>query len=102
MTVRPPGNSPNWIDVEADGRSWRAIAFTANPESPNYAGDLPLEEIAASLAVACGHWGSGAEYLLQTVTALEAHGVHDPHLWELQERVADLIEAGHPHIFSAT
>ncbi len=96
MTVYPPGNLPRWIDVEAEGRVRKAIAFTANPDSPNYAGRLSPEEVAACLAQACGHWGTGADYLLQTVTALEAAGIHDPHLWELQERVAELIEARFP------
>jgi cation transport protein ChaC len=93
MTVRPPGNLPRWIDVEADGRLWRAIAFTANPESPNYVGRLSVDEVAACLSEACGHWGTGAEYLLQTITALERADIHDPGLWALQERVAELIEA---------
>jgi cation transport protein ChaC len=92
MTVRPPGNLPRWIDVQADDGHWRAIAFTANPDSPNYVGGLPLEEVAACLAEACGHWGSGAEYLLQTVVTLERQGIHDPLLWALQDRVAELIE----------
>jgi cation transport protein ChaC len=93
MTVRPPGNYPRWIDVEVAGRPAKAIAFTANPESPNYAGHLSVEEVAACLSQACGHWGSGAEYLLQTIVSLEREGIHDPHLWELQNRVAVLIEA---------
>lgn len=93
MTVRPPGNYPRWIEVRTEQGLGRAIAFTANPESPNYAGRLPFEEVADCLSQACGHWGSGAEYLLQTVTALEREGIHDTHLWALQERVAELIEA---------
>jgi cation transport protein ChaC len=75
-----------------------AIAFTANPESPNYAGTLELEEIAACLSQACGHWGSGAEYLYETVMALEAAGVHDPYLWALQDRVAGMIEERFPDL----
>jgi glutathione-specific gamma-glutamylcyclotransferase len=92
MTVRPPSNYPRWIDVQTQQGLGRAIAFTANPESPNYAGNLSLEEVAESLSQACGHWGSGAEYLLQTVIALEREGIHDPHLWALQDRVAEMIE----------
>ena len=85
MTVRPPGNLPRWIDVEVDGTDLsKAIAFTANPDSPNYAGGLSIEEVAACLAEACGHWGSGAEYLLQTIAALEREGIHDPYLWTLR------------------
>lgn len=94
MTVRPPSYIPRWIEVEVQGQpgTRSALAFTANPESPNYAGQLALDEVAACLSEACGHWGSGAEYLLQTVAALEREGFHDPYLWDLQERVAELIE----------
>ena len=101
MTVRPPGNRPRWIDVEAEGRVLRAIAFTANPESPNYAGGLSLEAVAACLSEACGHWGTGADYLLQTTMALEREGIHEPYLWALQERVAKLIEDRFPMLVDA-
>lgn len=101
MTIRPPSNLPRWIEVEAEGALRPVIAFTANPESPNYAGNLPFEEVAACLSEACGHWGSGADYLLQTVRALEAAGIQDPALWALQDRVAGLIEARFPDIVSA-
>ncbi len=93
MTVKPPGNFPRWIDVDIGGKIARAIAFTANPASPNYVGGLATEEIAQTLAKACGHWGSCADYLHQTVLSLDAAGIHDDYLWGLQERVAELIEA---------
>lgn len=101
MTVRPPSYIPRWIEVAVAGgpETRRAIAFTANPDSPNYAGALQPEEVAQCLAEACGHWGTGAEYLLQTVVSLEREGFHDPYLWALQERVAALIESRHPAAF---
>ncbi len=104
MTVIPPSYVPRWIDVEMhhDGSIRSVLAFTANPESPNYAGHLPADEVAACLSQACGHWGSGAEYLLQTVRSLEAAGFHDPYLWDLQDRVASLIEHRHPDGFGST
>jgi cation transport protein ChaC len=94
MTIRPPSYIPRWIEVDLGSNGLRrALTFTANPASPNYTGQLSTEEVAACLSKACGHWGTGAEYLLQTVLSLELQGFHDPYLWELQERVADLIEA---------
>ncbi|MGH6854102.1 MAG: gamma-glutamylcyclotransferase [Aestuariivirga sp.] len=96
MTIKPPGNLPRWIDVEAGGRKLRAIAFTANPESPLYAGALAPDTVAERLATACGQWGSGAEYLLHTIASLEREGIHDPYLWDLQERVAMRIERSFP------
>ena len=44
------------------------------------------------IANACGHWGSCTEYLLQTITALEAHGIDDPYLRDLEDRVAEQLE----------
>ena len=89
MTVKPPGNVPRWIETVVEGCVVPAVAFTANPESRNYIGGLSIDETAAMIANACGHWGSCAEYLLQTVTALEAHGIDDPYLRQLEDKVAD-------------
>ncbi|TIX42095.1 MAG: gamma-glutamylcyclotransferase, partial [Mesorhizobium sp.] len=57
-----------------------------------YAGRQSLEAVADVLARACGHWGTGAEYLLNTVSHLEAKGIRDRNLWRLQRLVAELIE----------
>jgi cation transport protein ChaC len=104
MTVRPPSYIPRWIDVQVHGEVTprKAVAFTANPDSPNYAGELSPDEVASCLSEACGHWGTGAEYLLQTVTSLEAAGFRDPYLWDLQERVAIEIERRHPGSFGGS
>jgi cation transport protein ChaC len=91
MTMKPPGNMPRWISVEGPQGPVTAIAFTVNQERPNYAGNLGMEEIADILSVACGHWGSCAEYLRQTVLALAAAGIRDEYLWRLQEMVAERI-----------
>jgi cation transport protein ChaC len=91
MTMKPPGNMPRWIEADAPQGHVRAIAFTANRERSNYAGDLAMDEIADTLSVACGHWGSCADYLRRTIESLEAAGIHDAYLWRLQELVAERI-----------
>ncbi|TIW30865.1 MAG: gamma-glutamylcyclotransferase, partial [Mesorhizobium sp.] len=55
----------------------------------------PLENVARVLARACGHVGSGAEYLYNTVSHLEEFGIRDRNLWRLQELVADEIRSIH-------
>ena len=67
--------------------------------SPRYVGGLDEPQIADVLAKAIGHRGSMAEYLHQTVHHLEEMGIHDHHLWRLQELVAERIEAAHPGDF---
>ncbi len=92
MTVKPPNNLPRWISVETDHGQVRALAFVMNRQSRFYVGKLTAEEVADVLARACGHWGSGAEYLCNTVAHLEEHRIHDRGLWRLQELVAAKIE----------
>lgn len=92
-SVKPMTNQPRWITATAGGRRIPALAFTANRNGAFYAGRLDLATTADVLATACGHWGSGAEYLLNTVAHLEALGIHDRYLWTLQEMVAARIMA---------
>ena len=94
FTVKPPNCRPRWIRVATEGGTQvQAIAFVMNRDAPSYIGRLVPEAIAEILAQACGHWGSGAEYLYQTVAHLEAKGIHDRHLWLLQRLVAERIKA---------
>lgn len=96
FTVKPINNVPRWITVQTDSGPVQALGFVINRASPYYAGRLPPEEVAHTLATACGHWGSGAEYLFNTVTHLEARGIHDSGLWRLQHLVAAQIDALSP------
>lgn len=93
FTVKPITNMPRWITVEAEGVRRPALAFVMNRASANYAGRLAPEAVADVLTRACGHVGSGAEYLFNTVSHLEAKGIHDSGLWQLQRLVAERIEA---------
>jgi cation transport protein ChaC len=69
--------APRWVKVRAGSTHLRAIAFVVNHDHPHYAGKLPLETIIAMLASAHGKFGSGADYLYQTVDCLAANGIHD-------------------------
>jgi cation transport protein ChaC len=91
FTIKPNTNIPRWLTVETDAGQVAALVFVMNRESPQYAGNLSPEDIADVLAQSCGHLGTGAEYLLNTVTQLEARGMHDEGLWRLQELVAERI-----------
>jgi glutathione-specific gamma-glutamylcyclotransferase len=92
-SVKPASNVPRWVIVETDAGPQRALAFAINRKAPTYSGPHTVEETAEILAKACGHWGSGAEYLMHTVAHLEDLGIHDRYLWQLQEMVAERIKA---------
>lgn len=88
--------SIRWIPVRtrrgAESETVRALAFYAGPSGRDHL-RLPLAEIVHRLAWAAGHMGSCAMYLHQTILKLEEHGIHDSHLWHLQELVAAEIAA---------
>ena len=68
-----------------------AIVFWAGPKGPNVPRRLPLPVVARRLAHACGHNGSCAEYLYNTVSHLEQLGIRDRNLWEIQRLAAEEI-----------
>nr|WP_075220157.1 gamma-glutamylcyclotransferase [Acuticoccus yangtzensis] len=85
-----------WIKVHAEEGPLRVLVFWAGPTGPRIQSRLPLEEVAPILARACGPVGSCAEYLFNTVSHLEAFGIHDRNLWRLQALVAAEIAAADP------
>jgi glutathione-specific gamma-glutamylcyclotransferase len=91
MTVRPPTSPPRWVNANAGQRPVQAITFAANRNGPNYVGGVTPEQIADVLSKAVGHWGSGAEYLMQTVDHLDRFGIRDTNLWRLQQLVAQRL-----------
>ena len=93
LVVKPPVTPPRWLKALTDGGPLRAICFVVDRSSPFYSGGLTSEEVADVVARAAGHWGSCAEYLHNTVSHLEALGIHDRNLWRLQALVAEKIES---------
>ncbi|MGZ9032412.1 MAG: gamma-glutamylcyclotransferase [Burkholderiaceae bacterium] len=92
MTLKPLNHAPRWVRVRTPQGNVTAFTFVSNRLSPSYVRKLPPERVADVLAVACGHAGSGAAYLYETVTRLRAIGIEDRGLWQLQSLVADRIK----------
>ena len=93
FTYKPANSIPRWIKVETASGAIPALTFVMNRASPRYVRGLSPDSVAYVLARACGHWGTGAEYLLNTVTHLEKRGIRDGNLWRLQALVAEQIES---------
>src|SRR3954447_11021600 len=91
--MRGNGYLARWVSAITAEGPVRAITFVVNRGSERYAGRLSDQEIAAQIALACGHIGPSAEYLLNTVTRCEELGVHDPYLWRMQALVAERMSA---------
>lgn len=93
VQVVPHPFPARWISVETDTGPLKVVTFAIDRSTSAYVGNLPLEKVADVLAVAAGRLGSMAEYLLNTVDQLDRRGMRDNRLWQLQELVAERIEA---------
>jgi glutathione-specific gamma-glutamylcyclotransferase len=87
---------PRWVNARTDSGTVRAIAFVVNRAAPGYTGKLSDERIVAIASRASGHYGSCADYLIQTATSLEAHGIADSRLSRLAAQVARRTPAKTP------
>ncbi|MEC7439719.1 MAG: gamma-glutamylcyclotransferase, partial [Pseudomonadota bacterium] len=77
----------SWLNFHTGGGTKRAISFVSRPDRPNYAAPMPLEQEADIIASAAGFIGPCRDYLFDTVEALAAEGIRDPHLEKLQRAV---------------
>ncbi|MEO5759576.1 MAG: gamma-glutamylcyclotransferase [Mesorhizobium sp.] len=87
--------SVRWVPVHTAQGKLRALCFWVGVSGEGTSLNLPLEAVARVLARACGHVGSGAEYLYNTVLHLEEFGIRDRNLWRLQQLVAEEIRSIH-------
>ena len=92
ITMREDLGMARWIRVATVDGPVQALVFWAGPRGKGISLRLPLEIVAWRLAHACGHYGSSADYLYQTVAKLEKHGIRDSNLWRLQQLVAGEIQ----------
>lgn len=92
MSMVPSAFPPRFIGVDTEAGRLAALTFAIDRRSGRYIGGLDVEAVADVLSTACGFRGSMAEYLFSTVSHLEELGIHDRHLWRLQELVAERIE----------
>ena len=92
MSMVPSAFPPRFIGVDTEAGRLSALTFAIDRRSGRYIGGLDVEAVADVLSTACGFRGSMAEYLFSTVSHLEELGIHDRHLWRLQELVAERIE----------
>jgi len=78
---------PRWVRLEADGRELVALAFVVRRDHPQYAGRLSLVKESEVITAARGAFGASADYLERTRVALVSHGIVDPYLESLAQRV---------------
>lgn len=72
-----PVYDPKWLRCRTAAGCVTGLAFTLSRRSPNFTGDLSLDQYRAIFEQARGKYGSTLDYALQTHHQLEALGIKD-------------------------
>jgi cation transport protein ChaC len=83
------GYNARWVTVGGEAGDVRAITWVINPEGDRYAGKLPMEALAKTLATASGRLGSNRDYLENTVAHLDELGIGERPLHAIRDGVRD-------------
>ncbi|OED37453.1 gamma-glutamylcyclotransferase [Chromatiales bacterium (ex Bugula neritina AB1)] len=67
--------------------SVRCLVYVASQSNHAFLGEAPLAEIAEQIGRSHGPSGSNREYLLRLAEALRALGLHDEHVFKLEDLV---------------
>jgi cation transport protein ChaC len=90
------GYCPTLLPVDTPQGPLTALVFACNPAHDDYAGEMPLDETAAIIAVATGAIGSNRQYLEQMAAQLSALQIEDRYIEQLLQRVRE--HAGEPSV----
>jgi glutathione-specific gamma-glutamylcyclotransferase len=82
------------VQVHTAKGARQALAFTALRKCPDYAGRLPLDDMARIILGATGRRGTCRDYFENTLRHLEQLGLADRALRRLAKRVRALAESG--------
>ena len=75
-----------------NGEQAEGLAYIATAENSAFLGPAPAAEIARHIAASSGPSGSNRDYLLQLAAALRELGADDPHVFDIERHLVDLID----------
>ena len=73
-----------------DGRAAEGSVYIAPRDNHAFLGPAAPEAMAAQIARCAGPSGTNLDYVLRLAEALRAHGIDDPHVFDLEHRVRGL------------
>jgi cation transport regulator ChaC len=75
-----------------DGSHARGLIYIATANNEAYLGEASELEIAQQICAAEGASGANSDYLLDLAIALRELGLEDPHVFEIESHIAQILE----------
>jgi cation transport regulator ChaC len=80
-----------------DGSRVEGLVYIATHENAAYLGPASERAIARQIAESCGPSGPNSEYLLELAKALRELGKDDPHVFEIEKHLMELVRDADTH-----
>jgi len=77
------------------GECTEGLVYIAGEENAAFLGPAPEREIARHIVASCGPSGPNRDYLLQLAAALRELDADDPHVFEIERHLVDLLGDAH-------
>ena len=79
---------------ETDIPPFPVLVYIGAESSPGFLGPLPLQDLAEQIVQSRGKSGQNSDYVLKLASIMReiAPGVHDEHLFTLEEKVLELLK----------
>ena len=74
-----------------EGESVAGMVYVAAAENAAFLGPASTAEIARQIAASCGPSGPNRDYLLQLAAALRELDAHDPHVFDVERQLLELL-----------
>ena len=71
--------------------SVKGMVYIATPENPNYLGPETTKRIAAQVVETTGSSGPNYEYVFRLAEVLRDIGAHDPHVFEIESLIKEIL-----------
>ena len=84
------GYCPTLLPMTTPQGPITALVFACNHAHDDYAGEMPLDDTAAIIAVAAGAIGTNRDYLEQMARQLDALEIDDAYVEQLLRRVRNV------------
>ncbi|MET0330163.1 MAG: gamma-glutamylcyclotransferase, partial [Dyella sp.] len=75
-----------------DGGHTEGLVYIATEENAAFLGPAPEPDIARHIAASAGPSGPNRDYLIQLAAALRELEADDPHVFEIEQHLLQLIE----------
>ncbi len=85
------------VDIQFEAGTTRGLTYLAPDDNHAFLGHAPLDAMVAQIHQSSGESGHNRDYVLELAVSLREHGIHDEHVFELEQALLACDKHGRPN-----